>query len=35
MKIVQYAVGTIVGSMILMALFVGVIQGQFNVALGL
>jgi hypothetical protein len=35
MKIVQYAVGTIVGSMILMALFAGVVQGQFNIVLGL
>ena len=35
MKAIQWTVGTIVGGMILIALFVGVIQGQFNVALGL
>ena len=35
MKVVQWTIGVIVGGMILAALFVGVIQGQFDVALGM
>jgi nitrogen fixation-related uncharacterized protein len=35
MKAVQYTVGIVIGSMILAALFVGVVQGQFDVALGM
>jgi nitrogen fixation-related uncharacterized protein len=35
MKAVQYTVGIVIGSMILVALFVGVVQGQFDVALGM
>jgi len=35
MKAVQWTIGVIVGGMILTALFVGVVQGQFDIALGL
>ena len=34
MKIVQWTIG-VVGGMILTALFVGVVQGEFSIALGL
>ena len=35
MKVVQWTIGLVIGGMILTALFVGVAQGQFDVALGM
>lgn len=35
MKVVQWSIGVAVGSMILTALFVGVVQGEFGVVLGM
>jgi nitrogen fixation-related uncharacterized protein len=35
MKVVQWTIGLVVGGMILTALFVGVAQGQFDIALGM
>ena len=35
MKAIQWTVGLVVGTMILTALFFGVVQGEFNVVLGL
>jgi hypothetical protein len=35
MKVVQWTIGLVVGGMILMALFVGVVQGEFSTVLGL
>jgi len=35
MKVVQWTIGVLIGGMILTALFVGVVQGEFSIALGL
>ena len=35
MKVVQWTIGVVIGGMILTALFVGVVQGEFSIALGL
>lgn len=35
MKTVQWTIGIVIGGMILTALFVGVVEGQFSIALGL
>ena len=35
MKTVQWTIGIVIGGMILTALFVGVVQGEFSIALGL
>ena len=35
MKAVQWTIGLVIGGMILTALFVGVIQGEFSTVLGM
>jgi hypothetical protein len=35
MKVVQWTIGIVIGAMILTALFVGVIQGEFSTVLGM
>jgi len=35
MKAVQWTIGLVIGGMILMALFVGVVQGEFGIVLGM
>jgi hypothetical protein len=35
MKVVQWSIGIVIGGMILTALFVGVIQGEFSTVLGM
>tara|TARA_B110000285_G_C14910006_1_gene507457 strand:+ start:94 stop:201 length:108 start_codon:yes stop_codon:yes gene_type:complete len=35
MKVVQWSIGVVIGGMILTALFVGVVQGEFGIVLGL
>jgi hypothetical protein len=35
MKAIQWTIGIVIGGMILTALFVGVIQGEFSTVLGM
>jgi len=35
MKVVQWSIGIVIGGMILTALFVGVVQGEFGIVLGM